>query len=346
MRWKKITDVLQIGFTYIGTIVGAGFASGQEILQFFTRFGGAASLTIALSCFLFIWLGTKLMLLAHTIGARSYEDLNIYVFGNRVGRWVSLFTLVILFAITTVMLAGAGTIFREQLHLSYQFGLITTLVLAYFVITKGIRAILAVNTVVVPIMMVFTCLVVAVTLHSPDVWNWVRLPGHSPLLKVWISPFMYAALNLSLAQSVLVPIGSSIRDRRVIRYGGIVGGVGIGLMLFAGHFALSAGMPGISRFEIPMAHMIERLGITVQLLFALVIFAEIFTTLIANVYGLTLQLRQRTSLSANTIIFGQLILCFLISQFGFKGLLSALYPLFGLISMVWFGMMIRSRSIT
>ena len=29
----------QIGAAFIGVIVGAGFASGQEILQFFTSFG-------------------------------------------------------------------------------------------------------------------------------------------------------------------------------------------------------------------------------------------------------------------------------------------------------------------
>lgn len=31
---KQAFRVLQIAFTYIGTVVGAGFATGQEILQF------------------------------------------------------------------------------------------------------------------------------------------------------------------------------------------------------------------------------------------------------------------------------------------------------------------------
>ena len=32
---KQAFRVLQIAFTYIGTVVGAGFATGQEILQFY-----------------------------------------------------------------------------------------------------------------------------------------------------------------------------------------------------------------------------------------------------------------------------------------------------------------------
>ncbi|MCC2685215.1 MAG: hypothetical protein K0R75_2114, partial [Paenibacillaceae bacterium] len=130
---NKSVKVIQIGFTYIGTVVGAGFASGQEILQFFTKYGSVGTWTILLSFVLFAWLGTKLMLLSHDVGAKSFEDLNKYMFGERAGMWVSLFTMLILFGVTTVMLAGAGSLFAEQLHWSYQIGLLLTLLLSYLV---------------------------------------------------------------------------------------------------------------------------------------------------------------------------------------------------------------------
>ncbi|MBC8080240.1 MAG: hypothetical protein H7X86_07830, partial [Gorillibacterium sp.] len=57
---RKIGQILQVAFTYVGTIVGAGFASGQEILQFFTRYGWMAVPTISVAAFLFIWLGIKI----------------------------------------------------------------------------------------------------------------------------------------------------------------------------------------------------------------------------------------------------------------------------------------------
>ena len=124
-------QIVRVAFTYIGTVVGAGFASGQEILQFFTRYGSLATLTIALSTMLFIWIGIQLMLMAHDLKAESYEDLNKVLFGEKIGKWISLFMMVVLFGITTVMLAGAGTVFEEQLHLSYTTGLLITLVLSY-----------------------------------------------------------------------------------------------------------------------------------------------------------------------------------------------------------------------
>lgn len=341
---SRIGKTIQVGFTYIGTVVGAGFATGQEILQFFTKFGWMATFTIALSSLLFIWLGTKLMLLAHDLQAKSYEDLNKYLFGARAGRWISTFTLIMLLGTTSVMLAGAGTIYSESFQIPYQLGLAITLVLSYLIISKGVEAILAVNSIVVPIMITFTLLLVFSTLDLPLAHNWIRLPGDFPLFHVWAAPLLYTAFNLSLAQAVLVPIGSSIKDRNVLYYGGLLGGIGIGLMLLAGHYILSAQMPGVNQFEIPMGFIIGKFNVGIQLFFFLIVLAEIYTTLIADVYGLALQVEQRTALNRKFILVCILILCYFISQIGFKLLLSTLYPLFGLVSLLWFCMMMWRRT--
>lgn len=66
--------------------------------------------------------------------------------------------MIVLFGITTVMLAGGGTVFEEQLHLSYQTGLLVTLVLSYLVLSRGIGAIMTVNSIVVPIMLLLAWL--------------------------------------------------------------------------------------------------------------------------------------------------------------------------------------------
>ncbi|RLY62360.1 hypothetical protein D9V13_03590 [Staphylococcus epidermidis] len=32
-------EAIKIGFAYVGIVVGAGFSTGQEVMQFFTPFG-------------------------------------------------------------------------------------------------------------------------------------------------------------------------------------------------------------------------------------------------------------------------------------------------------------------
>jgi uncharacterized membrane protein YkvI len=124
-------------------------------------------------------------------------------------------------------------------------------------------------------------------------------------------------------------------DVRTIKLGGLIGGIGITLMLWIGHIALSAHMPGIAQYEIPMGHIITPLGPWVYMMFIFIIYAEIFTTLIADLYGLSLQLEQRTSIRRQFIVITLLIICYMVSQIGFRTLLSTLYPLMGLISLLW-----------
>lgn len=340
-RWMK---GMQVGFTYIGTIVGAGFATGQEILQFFTQYGRIAVWTITLAVVLFSWLGVKVMLAAHDTGATSYEDLNKSLLGDRLGSWVSLVMLIMLFGVSSVMLAGAGSIFSEQLNFSYQIGLFFTLILSWFVINQGLRGILAVNSIVVPAMFAITFLIVIHTLQLPNK-DFYSLPFESSLHKTWAAPFLYTAYNLSLAQAVLVPLGSQIKDRSVLVLGGLIGGAGIGLMLFSGHYVLSTQMPGIVHYEIPMGFVVIPLGFLVQIFFLCILFGQIFTSLIADLYGLSLQIQQRTGWGQKNIVIVLMILCFMVSQLGFSNLLSTLYPLFGALSLFWLMMIILRRRI-
>ncbi|WP_102716446.1 YkvI family membrane protein [Paenibacillus castaneae] len=341
--WKRTGKVLQVAATYIGTIVGAGFATGQEILQFFTRFGYWGSITIALSTILFIWLGAKMMLISSSIRAKSYEDLNKSLFGDKYGRIVSHFMLVILLGVTAVMLAGAGTIFHEHWNISYQSGLLITMVACYFLLRKGMKAILTINAIVVPIMLLFTILIIIETLRTPGADKFLTLASNDSVWAAWASPFLYTAFNLSMSQGVLVPLGAEINDRKIIIAGSWVGGIGIGFMLLAGHIALSVHMPGIQQFSIPMGGIAGLLGPSIQLIYIFIIFAEIFTTLIADIYGLTLQLHERLKWTRSFIVLLILFICYLASQIGFGMLLSTLYPVFGLISFGWLFLIIRKR---
>ncbi|MFD2116271.1 hypothetical protein ACFSTH_08710 [Paenibacillus yanchengensis] len=335
------TEAIQIAFTYMGTIVGAGFATGQEILQFFTKYGAVASMTILIATMLFIALGQKLMLLAKKISATSYEDLNKMLLGERAGKYISFFMLIVLLGVSSVMLAGSGTILYEHWNIPYQVGLLFTALICFFVLRKGMNAILTVNSIVVPLMLIFTAIVIVNTLQQPTSGQIFELRNQAPVWSALLSPFLYTAFNLALAQAVLVPLGAKASNNNTIKLGAILGGVGIGFMLLAGHFALSAHMPDIARLAIPMGGIANQLGTIIQFGYIIIIFSEIFTTLIADVYGLTLQLQKRVPWSHTLLLAVILFVCFFISQIGFEPLLSTLYPLFGFISLIWLIQLLR-----
>ncbi|MBB6729416.1 hypothetical protein [Cohnella zeiphila] len=336
---------LQIAFTFIGTVVGAGFATGREVMQFFTRFGHWGALMILTSTLLFVWLGAKMMLLAANLGAKSYEDLNKHLFGEKMGVWVSQLMLIVLLGVNAVMLAGAGSIFSEHLNLSYQTGLLVTMLACFLLLRKGMNAILSINTIVVPIMLIFTAVLVVHSLNGPGADRWLTLRTDLSPWAAWMSPFLYAAFNLSMSQAVLVPVGASVKDPVVLKRGAWLGGIGIGVMLMAGHLTLSTRMPDVRQFDIPMGGIAREVGPWIHYIFVFLIFMEIFTTLVADIYGLTLQLQERFRVSQAWLTLLVLLFCFVAGQFGFGPLLSTLYPVFGMLSLGWMMLMGKDRKL-
>lgn len=333
---KQTLTIIQIAATYMGTVVGAGFASGLSIMQFFTVFGAYGIFGILVSTFLFIWLGTKMMIMSHRLKAYSYQELNTYLFGRHFGKVANGVSFVILFGVTSVMLSGAGSIFQEQIGLSEQWGMIISLVLIYLVLTQQLKGILAINTLVVPMMLFFSFIVGMTYFSMEELYRtneWQR--EQVGQLEWIISPFAYAALNFATLQAVLVPLGSEVKDERILTWGGFLGGIGIGLMLLTSHFSMNSLMPGIMKFSIPMAEVIREFGPYMHLLFILVIYGEIFTTLIGNVFGMSRQIQSiYPSLPSNLLVLTILLACFVISQISFSSLLSNLYTLFGYVGLL------------
>jgi uncharacterized membrane protein YkvI len=72
---EEIVQATKIAFAYIGTVVGAGFASGQEIMRFFTVYGIYSIWPILIAASLFIFIGTKILRLGSKLNSQSYKAI-------------------------------------------------------------------------------------------------------------------------------------------------------------------------------------------------------------------------------------------------------------------------------
>ena len=79
MHKKKILVTLQVAFTYIGALVGAGFASGQESLQFFTVFGANGIIGAVFSGLLFGLFGLLVIKITSREKMSNYGQLLQYL---------------------------------------------------------------------------------------------------------------------------------------------------------------------------------------------------------------------------------------------------------------------------
>jgi uncharacterized membrane protein YkvI len=319
-------QILQIAFTYIGTVVGAGFASGKEIAEFFVRYGTNGLIGILIATLLFVWAGIRVMFVSYRIQAQSYQDVSTYLFGRTIGVLFNAVLITVLLGTTSVMLAATGAIFLESFHVSPQIGIWLSMMAIFAVTRRGLHAIHSVNGLFVPILIGFTCLIFLYTqpwesngvmVETVRSWSWLS------------SPLYYVALNVTLTQAVLVPIGRQSTSEKPLIWGGVLGGAGIGLLLLLAYLSMNTQMPNILSAEMPMISLLSGLGKGIPTLFALLVFAEVFSTLVANVFGLAEQIKQLTRLRGSTVLFTVLCICYLISFVGFGPLLRILYPLFG-----------------
>lgn len=340
--WKQSS---QIAFTYIGTVVGAGFASGRELLTFFVQYGWQGLIGIFIASLLFVWSGTQVMLLAHRTQARSFEDFNRFLFGSTFGTVFNLLLFVVLLGTTSVMLAGTGALFVESFQFSSQAGIWLSIILVFVVSYRGLGAIHAVNSLFVPLLLIFTFLVFF------HVQPWIDTGGPGVIVEVikpfaWFtSPLHYVAMNVALAQAILVPMGQESKSEKPLIRGGIMGGIGIGCLLLLGYWSLYTHQTSVHEAEIPMVALLSGLGRMIALLFSLLIYAEIFSTLTANVFGLARQISLITPLSRFTSVVLILGISYVISFVGFSSLLGVLYPLFGQLVLI-FLVMLAYRQLT
>ncbi|MEH7501722.1 hypothetical protein V7152_06680 [Neobacillus drentensis] len=330
------TQAFQIAAVYVGTVVGAGFATGKEIVEFFSRFGFFGFISILMSGYLFIALGSKLMRMAAIIDAKSYQEFNEYLFGKWPSRVINVFMLFMLLGVSAVMLSGAGAIFEEQLGLPKAVGVFLTIFLSFIVMLVGTKGLFAVNTFVVPVMITFSIILMVYSVQLPNFINQLLFIPHSEDgWKSVIAPFSYVALNLGLSQAVLVPIATEIKDDWTIKWGGILGGAALTIILIASHFTLIM-LPNLELYNIPMAIVMKNLAPFFYWIFVLVIYGEIFTSVIGNVFGLDRQLKQYLNIPTMVSVTLIFAVSYLISLVNYGTLLSYLYPLFGYICMIFF----------
>ncbi|QQE76788.1 hypothetical protein [Alicyclobacillus sp. SO9] len=334
---KQRFAAFQVACTYVGTVVGAGFASGQEIYHFFGRFGAWGYLGIALALFLFSYLGYQMMLLGHRVKARSFREVSNFLFGPWIGGFINAVLLLMLFGVTVAMLAGSGELFRERMNLPFDVGVSITIAVTFLTLFRGIDGILKANSVIVPIMVSFVLFAAVRAFMTPHslyhAYHISLYLAGKPLL-AGISAVVYGSFNVGLAAGVLIPVGADIGDKTVLQMGSRWGASALAFMLMAVTFTLFIHYPQATAYAVPMGYVATTLGRFLQWMFVLVLWGEIYSTLVGNVYAMVAQIPMSSRMLQALVALILLGIAFLFSQIGFAAIVAYGYTVFGYVSLL------------
>jgi uncharacterized membrane protein YkvI len=112
--------ILKVAAVYVSCIIGAGFASGQEIMQFFVLFGQKGLWGVGLAAVFFSLFGILIMALAVKLKASNYQSIYLFLLGKQLARLMDTLSIFMLPGSLVVMLAASGSIWQN--NLIFRFG--------------------------------------------------------------------------------------------------------------------------------------------------------------------------------------------------------------------------------
>ncbi|WP_339060763.1 hypothetical protein [Tepidibacillus marianensis] len=323
-----VKNGIKIGLTIMGTTIGAGFASGREIWEFFTSYGSQSIIGIVVTMGLFLISSIVILWLSWRNQAENYYDILVILMGEHVAKIFDWFVFLYLFSGSVVMFAGSGAVFKQWGY-PMSVGVFVIAIGLWLVLARGVSGLMQFNSVLMPIKMLMMIWIgyQFLSTHHDTVDHFVR--GH---LKVWPSAVTYVAFNVISLLGVLSTIGKRIRSKAEIMIGGIVGIGGLGLIAMIMNLSLLR-ISNVDHFEIPLFSLIPEQRSILMGLVSVILWLAIYSTALSNVHGLIYRVPKRVPFSTGQISFLFLSLIAPLSFIGFSNLIQILYPIYGVLNL-------------
>jgi len=343
MSERKINwlDVFKLSGAYLALMVGSGFATGQEAMQFFVVFGWQAYAIIVVTLLLLGYSARSLMLAGRHHGITTNEETFQHFCGPILGSLLTWYTMIMIVAVTAVMLAGAAATLEQAYKVPHYIGsgLLALLVMATLML--GLRRILDVMAIIGPLLIVLTIIIASFSFvtNADGIDFGARKVHELDVLKAtphWaFAGFVYVGLTLPGVASLLPKIGSTVKSDREITAIALLGPLLIISAMTIVVTALLASIETVYSAEVPILALADSALPVYGSVFAGVIFLGIYTTITPLLWtvcsrfseegttryrALVVMLATTAFLGATILPFGQL-LNIIFPSIGYVGLL-------------------------
>lgn len=335
-----------VAFAFVGLTVGAGFASGQEVLQYFVSFGINGLWGALLAAAIFSFAGMAIVQLGSYFLATNHNVVLAGVARPYASKIFDILITFTLFSIGFVMIAGGGSNLEQQFGLPTWVGsaIITAAVIAIGML--DVKRVTAVIGALTPVMVAFVVIAIIYSLtHIDGSWSELDTTARTitSTLPNWpLSALNYVSMALSLAVSMTIVMGGDITDPHAAGRGGLLGGMLFGILLVATTVALFANAPSVIGTDMPLLTLVNEIAPWLGLIMSFVIFAMIFNTAIGMYYALAKRFCQGSMPRFRVLLITLALIGFGLSFVGFTTLIGYLYPLIGYTGFFLIGLLIYS----
>lgn len=290
---------LKLAFTVAGTVIGAGFATGKELLLFFKNDA------LSFFCLLF----SILLMAVISLIYFSHQKGDTYC-PNKTNLLTILF-LLFSAASYTVMLACGGEALHESVRLPFFGGSAVTFVISLCIVYFGTQNVYRFNMLATPVLLVCMIGISLAGLLSP-----VGLVATSE--ERTVNLLLYSGYNLLSVLPVVGALSDTVTKQEGTR------GIILGFFLVAAAGLLLQGFllrfsPFAEKSAIPVLSAVSHLHESLEILYTVMLYLSVLTTAVNALFAVTK--------GHNPLLLG--LLLFICSFLGFTVLIETLYPLFG-----------------
>ncbi len=319
---------------FTGSLLGAGFVSGQELMQFFAVFGKFGLVGMVSSMFMFLLLSCIVMKIAKRTGITSFDKI---IVRNEI-PWLRAFFggafILFLFGLVVIMIAGAGALLNQIFGLPIILGNILMAVCVGVVALWEARGVLTAFGITVPLLILVSVItgIISLFVFKGTPLTGQNISGTNPLLGNWLfSTITFVSYNMMAAISILVPIAGDIHQEKTIHKGMVRGVAQLALVFLFVLLPLILNQSMLSESDLPMLTLAENIHPILGLVYALLLFFGMFGSALTSLFGVAYRIKQAKNARTKRLIPLLVFIAFLGSIAGFKELISIILPLFGYI---------------
>lgn len=331
-------DYLKIIFVYIGLIIGAGFASGREICEYFNFCSNTDYTGVCVACILFIFICYIILKKSMKCELYSIRDYigSIFPNSNILRRFFLCLIFCDLLCGMIVMLSSCGEIINAQFELPKIAGTLFLSIACFIVFIYDIKGIAVINIILVPII---TSVIIFIALGSifSGLFQSAFLIGFTPDTNrnVFLCSVCYVSYNTLTAVSVLSPLTKNINSQKVIMLSSLTAGIIIGLLIFLLWYAIGINFPSVWYESFPLRKIAEGISTNLTHIYTVCLIMSIFTTAVSEGYGIISYFKADTK--SRRIVLSLIMFAVLIpfSIINFASLVKYLYFYLGMFGTLW-----------
>ncbi|MFB1051718.1 hypothetical protein [Paraliobacillus sp. JSM ZJ581] len=312
-------------FLIIGTMIGAGYASGRELWQFF---GPESGLAIIIFSVLFTVCCYTILMISYENKTSDYLPVLKKLVGKRFTPLYDGMIIVYLFTTTVIMLAGSGVTI-EAFRLPYWWGIVFIAIPVVIVFIWDIEGVLSLNSIILPLLIVGLVSVLISFIMKQDLLIFADIEKQSN----WVAAFPFTALNILPLVAVLGAVGTQIDSKKEALFSSIGSGVILGSISFLYNSSLVQIANDLLVYEIPLFAILKHYPYTMFIFISILLWFAIFTTAVSGTLGLVSRAREFIQMPMWLIALILIVCMIPLTTFGFATLIEYLYPLYGLLNL-------------